>query len=235
MNAQTAIGEIAIQQHNLAEAERILRNAAERQRRRVEPLKRLVSLLCLERRPAECRSLLRRLFQLTRDPQYLAESILISQLDSRSANWTRESRCSCIKTPRTPGCAGFGDSSSCRKVGWPRPCPTSKPRPWPSRTTPLGRFAWAECRMGLGISGDDLSILGPTPSGPVDAAGWWVLRGRLAEAWGQDDQALECLRKAVSADPQNLEAHYRLGRALMHEATGREARLTWTAPRRSAL
>jgi tetratricopeptide (TPR) repeat protein len=82
---------------------------------------------------------------------------------------------------------------------------------------PLGRFAWAECRMGLGISGDDLSILGPRPSRAVDAARWWVLRSRLAESWGRHDQSLESLQKAVSADPHSLEAHYRLGQSLIRQ------------------
>src|SRR5207237_6493098 len=71
---------------------------------------------------------------------------------------------------------------------------------------PLGRFALAECRMALGISGDDLSILGTPPSRAVDTARWWVLRSRLAEAWGREAEALESLQKARSANPRTCAA-----------------------------
>ena len=87
---------------------------------------------------------------------------------------------------------------------------------------PLGRFAWAECRMALGIAVDDLSLLGSPPSRAADAARWWVLRSRLAEALGRDEETLENLRKAVSVNPRNAEAHFRLGQA--HDSSGRSRR-----------
>ena len=41
------------------------------------------------------------------------------------------------------------------------------------------------------------------------------MRSQMEEAWGRHDDALESLRRAVSSDPRNQEAHLRLGRALM--------------------
>jgi enediyne biosynthesis protein E4 len=81
VHVQIVISDIAIRRRRLAEAEQTLRRAAERDSRAVEPLERLVSLLSLERRTAEARSVLRRLFEITRDPRHLADSILISQLE----------------------------------------------------------------------------------------------------------------------------------------------------------
>src|SRR5437763_11379558 len=52
-HAQTLIGEIWIKRRNLSEAERFLRQAAGRDRRAIEPRRRLVYILVLERRPAE--------------------------------------------------------------------------------------------------------------------------------------------------------------------------------------
>src|SRR5262249_40576651 len=89
---------------------------------------------------------------------------------------------------------------------------------------PTGRFALAECRMALGVAVDDLSILGTRPRSALEAARWWVLRSRLAETWGKADDALQSLRKAVSADSQNQEALHRLGRALMRRGDREEAK-----------
>ena len=80
--AQTLIGEIAIKRRRIAEAERIFRGALEHDRRAVEPLRRLVYILVLERRPADARSVLRRLYSITRDPRHLADCILIARIEA---------------------------------------------------------------------------------------------------------------------------------------------------------
>jgi tetratricopeptide (TPR) repeat protein len=69
--------------------------------------------------------------------------------------------------------------------------------------------------MTLGIPVDDLSLLGSPPTRPPDAARWWVLRSRLADVRGKDDEVLENLRNAVRVDPRNAEAHFRLGQAMI--------------------
>ncbi len=99
---------------------------------------------------------------------------------------------------------------------------------------PVGRFALAECRLALRIPMDDLSLLGSPPSRAADRARWWVLRSRLAEIRHQADETLENLRKAVSADPRNVESHFRLGQAMIRRGDRQEAKSTWIEPRRSA-
>jgi len=88
----------------------------------------------------------------------------------------------------------------------------------------VGRFALAECRMMLGESDGDEAILGPQPRQRIDAAHWWVLRSRLQEARGRPDDALESLKSALMADPENREAHFRLGQNVQARGNSEEAR-----------
>src|SRR5262249_24083648 len=102
LHAQLLIGEIAVQRRDLAAAERTYRRAAERDRGAVEPLKRLSSLLVLERRTAEARVVLRRLFRLTRDPIYLVDSILVAQTESEVHDLGPEIEAYLNRTPDDP-------------------------------------------------------------------------------------------------------------------------------------
>ncbi len=215
VNAQIVIGEIAVRQHRLPEAEQSFRRAAGRNRRAAEPLERLVSLLSLERRPAEARSVLRRLFQITLDPRHLADSILISQLEFEVRDLSLELEEFLKQTPddawlrRVWGLFLLSRGRSAEALPHLEAAATA------FEEDPLGRFALAECRMALGIPVDDLSLLGSPPSRAADAARWWVLRSRLAEAQGRDEETLESLRKAVAADPRNAEGQFRLGQVLI--------------------
>ena len=216
VHAQTMIGEIAVARHDLAEAERSFRRAAEGGRRAVEPLKRLSSLLVLERRPAEARDVLRRLFTISRDPRFLAESILVSQLESEIRDASPDLEEDLRHAPEDPW---LRRAWGLFLLSHTRPAEALdylEAAAFAFDDDPLGRFALAECRMEMGVSQDDLSILGPMPRHAPDIARWWVLRSRLAEAWGHGDDVIACLREAVSADPRNAEAHYRLGQAMMH-------------------
>ncbi len=214
-HAQMVVGEIAVRQRRLAEAEQSFRRAAGRDRRAVEPLERLVSLLRLERRPAEARSALRRLFQITRDPKYLADSILISDLESEVRDLNSELEEFLKQTPDDPWLRRVWGLSLLARGRLAEALPHLEAAAAAYREDPVGRFALAECRLALGIPVDDLSLLGPPPSRAADAARWWVLRSRLAEVQGRDEDTLENLRKAVSADPQNVEGHFRLGQAMI--------------------
>jgi tetratricopeptide (TPR) repeat protein len=217
VHAQTLIGEIAVTQRNLPAAERAFRNAARRDETAVEPLKRLVSLLVLERRSAEAWTILRKLSRNTRDPRYLADSILLSQTESEFHDLSQELKDYLAQTPDDPWLGRVWGLYL-----------LSRGRPGEARSyleaaacafdnDPIGRFALAECRISLGTSAMDLSILDRPPSRGVDAARWWVLRSRLAEAWGKDDEALDSLQHAVAADSASVEAHYRLGQALIRK------------------
>ncbi len=207
--------EIAIRQRRLAEAEQCFRAASGRNRRAVEPLERLVSLLTLERRPAEARSVLRRLFQITRDPRYLADSILISELESEVRDLSPELEEYLKQTPDDPWLRRVWGLFLLSRGRSAEALPHLEAAAMAFDEDPLGRFALAECRMALGIAVDDLSLLGSPPSRAADAARWWVLRSRLAEALGRDEETLENLRKAVSVNPRNAEAHFRLGQVMI--------------------
>ena len=215
VNAQTVIGEIAVRRRRLAEAERSFRRAAGRNPRAVEPLERLASLLSLERRPAEARSVLRQLFQVTRDPRHLADSILISGLESEVRDRNPELEEFRKQTPDDPWLARAWGLSLLSHGRAAEALPHLEAAAIAFDEDPLGRFALAECRLALGIPVVDVSVLGSPPARAADAARWWVLCGRLAEVRGRDDAALEDLRKAISTDPRNAEGHFRLGRALV--------------------
>jgi tetratricopeptide (TPR) repeat protein len=223
VNAQTVIGQIALQEHDLPEAERCFRHAAGRDRRAIEPRRQLLSLLVLERRPAEARDVLRQLFQLTRDPRYLADSILIAQSETQVRDRAPEIAAALRRTPGNPWLRRAWGLHLLAQGQPTEALPHLEAAASAFENDPLGRFALAECRIALGIAGNDLTILGPPPDRGVEAAWWWVLRDRLAEAWGQDEDALESLRKAVLLDPRNAEAHYRLGQTLMRRGKREEA------------
>jgi cytochrome c-type biogenesis protein CcmH/NrfG len=215
VHAQTMIGEIAIKRRDLPEAERSFRRAIERDPRAIEPLKRLSPILVLERRTAEARSVLRRLFQLTRDPVYLANSIMISRFDTEVHDLSSEIEEYLRATPDDPWLRRVWGLFLLSQGRPAEALPHLEAAAAAFEDDPVGRFTLAECRMSLGVAGDDLSILGNRPGRSVDAARWYVLRSRLAEAWGRDGEALEALRNAATAEPRNSEAHYRLGRALV--------------------
>jgi tetratricopeptide (TPR) repeat protein len=225
VQSQVLIGEIAVKGHDLGEAERAFRRAAGHDRRAVEPLERLVSLLVLERRTAEARDELRRLFRITRDPRHLADSILIARQESEVHDLGPEIEEFLRRTPEDPWLRRAWGLFLLSRGRAAEASPHLEAAAAAFDNDPLGRFALAECRMALGVATDDLSILGPPPDRAVDAARWWVLRSRLAEAWGRDDQSLESLRKAVDADPRNSEAHYRLGQALIRRGDRAGARV----------
>jgi tetratricopeptide (TPR) repeat protein len=214
-HAQGLIAEIAIQRRAIPEAERILRGITQRERRAIEPLRRLVYLLVLERRIAEARSELRRLYQITRDPRHLADCILILHAEADVRDLSPELGEFLQESPADPwlrrawGLFLQSRGRSAEALAHLEAAASA------FADDPVGRFALAECRMGLGVPRNDLAILGNPPSQAVDAARWWVFRSRLEEVWGWTDAALESLHRALSADPRNHEAHHRLGQALI--------------------
>jgi enediyne biosynthesis protein E4 len=225
VHAQTLIGEIALRRHQLAEAERILRQAALRAGRDIEPLKRLSSLLVLELRPAEAREVLRQIFKITRDPRHLADSLLISQLDSEVRDLSPEVEAHLRHAADDPWLRrvwGLYLLSHSRPA---EALPHLEAAARNFEDDPLGRFALAECQMAVGIHGDDLSILGNPPARSADAARWWIFRSRLAEAWKQDDEAFKSLNEAIAHDSRNAEAHYRLGQLLSRRGQESEGRV----------
>ena len=183
-HAQTLIGEIAIRRRDAAEAERILRGASEGDRRAVEPLRRLVYLLTLERRPAEARSALSGLFQLDRDPRHLADSLLLLWSETEARDVGPEIEEFLRKAPRDPWLSRAWGLSLLSRGRPAEALPHLEAAALAFENDPSGRFALAECRMMLGRFDGDLTILGTPPRRAVDLARWWVLRSRLEEAGG---------------------------------------------------
>jgi tetratricopeptide (TPR) repeat protein len=224
-HAQGLIGEIEVGRHHLPEAELAFRRASQRDPGAVEPLKRLSSLLVFERRTAEARDVLRRLFHVTGDPHYLAESILVAQSEAEVHDLSDEIEKNLRQTPDDPWLRRVWGLYLLSRGRSAEALPHLEAAAAAFDDDPLGRFALAECRMALGKSGRDLAVLGSRPTRAVDAARWWVLRGRLAEAWGRDEDAVACLKEAIAGDPRNSEAHYRLGQALGRRGDSEEAKL----------
>jgi tetratricopeptide (TPR) repeat protein len=226
--AQARIGEILAQQRDLKEAERAFRRALGRDPGAVETLKRLSSLLVLERRPAEARDVLRALFRATRDPRPLADSILITRLESEIRDMTEDIEAYLRQTPDDPWLRRVWGLYLLSRSRAAEAFPHLEAAALAFDDDPLGRFALAECRMALGDSRNDLAILGDPPDRPADAARWWVFRARLAEAWGLDNEALASLRTAVAHDHRNTEALHRLGRALVRRGELEAGRIALT-------
>jgi tetratricopeptide (TPR) repeat protein len=224
LHSQTLIGEIAIRHHRIAEAERIFRAAAQHDLRAIEPLRRLIYILILERRPAEARSVLWRLYEITRDPRDLAVSCRICLAEADERDSSAEIGEFLRQTPDDPWLRRAWGVFLLSRGQPAQALPHLEAAALAFENDPIGRFALAECRMALGCAVHDHSTLGTRPSSALEAARWWVLRSRLEEVRGKADDALESLRKAVSADPQNQEAHHRLGRALMRRGDREEAR-----------
>jgi len=221
--AQTLIGEIAIRQRRIADAERAFRLAAEHDRGAVEARRRLVYILSLERRTAEARSVLRDLYRATRDPRHLADSILVFRIEDDVRDLGPDLEAFLRRAPDDPW---LRRARGLFLLAQGRPAealPHLEAAASAFVDDPVGRFALAECRMAFGASDDD-SLLGTPPHRAADAARWWVLRSRLEEARGRDLEAMESLRKAVSADPRNHEALHRLGRLSIRHGDPEEGR-----------
>src|SRR5262249_22239028 len=152
------------------------------------------------------RSMLRRLFQITRDPRHLADSILVARIESDIRDLGPELEEFLRQTPEDPWVRRAVGLFLLSRGRAAEARPHLDAAALAFDDDPVGRFALAECRMALGVSPGDLSILGTPPSRAVDAARWWVLRSRLEEACGRDPDSLESLQNAVSADPRNQEA-----------------------------
>src|SRR5262249_51064820 len=158
---------------------------------------RLVHIFFLERRPAEARSLLWRLYEITRDPRHLAVCSKISLVEADERDSSAEIGEFLRQTPDDPWLRRASGLFLHSQGHSAQALPHLEAAASAFENDPIGRFALAECRMVLGVAVDDLSILGARPSSALAAARWWVLRSRLEEVWGKADDALESLRKAV--------------------------------------
>jgi tetratricopeptide (TPR) repeat protein len=212
--ARSLLGELALKARRPAEAERDFRAAA-REPNALQPRRRLIYLLSLQQRSGEVRDLLWEVYGMTRDPRTLIDLVMelfaaeddvrgvppeVDEFLRRAPNdphFCRARGVSWLKAGRVSEALPYLEAAACGLAN-----------------DPAGRFALAECRLLLGRFDGDPAILGPIPELPVEAARWWVLRGRLEEARGRDEEAVASLKRAVASFPDDREAHYRLGQIL---------------------
>ena len=202
VNAQVVIGEIAIRRSQLGEAAQsfgVHRSATAPPSSPSSGWSPCSVSSGGRPRPAQ---VLRRLFQISHNPRHLADSILISGIETEFQDLGPEIEDYLKQTPDDPWLRRVWGLFLLSKGRSADALPHLEAAALAFDEDRVGRFALAESRMAVGIPVGDLSILGPAPSRAADAARWWVLRSRLAEVErGRGDETLECLKKAVSTGP----------------------------------
>ncbi|HEX8202378.1 MAG TPA: tetratricopeptide repeat protein, partial [Isosphaeraceae bacterium] len=223
--AQEALGELALKRHDAPGAERAFRAAAARDRRAVEPRRRLVYLLMLQQRSEEARAVLRELYGLDPDPRHLEGLVALALAEPDARDLGPELAQFLARTPDDPWLRRARGLSLLR-LGRPAEArPHLEAAAAALEDDPMGRFALAECRLLLGAPATEIdAALGPEPDAPSDRARWWLLRGRAAEARGESERADACWRRAAAADPGDHIAQYRLGQALVRRGEAEAAR-----------
>src|SRR4051812_32300309 len=76
VEAQYLIGEICLQERRAADAEASFRRVIQRDRKAIEPRRRLIYLLSLQGRNAEAREMLWELYRILDDPRVLVDLVL---------------------------------------------------------------------------------------------------------------------------------------------------------------
>ena len=231
--AQVLRGELAMDRGDRPGAERAFRAAIDREPEAVEPRVRLLGLMFLLRREEEARGLLRELLRLTGDPRHLV-SLTGLELEHRQPEQfrdlgdegdqlLRQLRPFLARAPRDPWLVrarGLIRSEQGDPAG---ALPDLDAASRATADDPSLRLALAGCKAALGLPAEVEQALGPLPEQPAEQARWWLIRGEAEQALGRPDRALGCWRSAVEADPQHLQAHYTLGRALARAGLDEEA------------
>ena len=208
-------GELAIDRHEAAEAERLLTEAAGKDPQAVVPRRRLIYLYSLQGRTGEARDRFWEIYRISQDRTTLIDLSLAAWSAENDTRGLVEQALPFLKQtpedPRLQRIVGLG-LLKLGKAAEARPLLESAARSL--ENDPVGRFALAECRSLLGEPSNGLDQLGPEPSEPIERSLRRTLLARLEEASGRDDEALRSLKSAVVDNPNNREAHFRLGRLL---------------------
>lgn len=222
-HSQTMLAGLLLKQNELAEADRVLREVVQHDPNAIEALERLTVLHVMLRRPAEAYDTLRRLYELTRDPRPLADSLLIAHLESELRDLSPELESHLQKTPDNPWLRRVWGLYLHAHNRPSEALPHLEAAAQSFRNDPVGRFALIECRSTLGIADNPLQTLGDEPAVSADAARWWVLRARIEHAAGQLENARRSLERALVSNPRDPEAHYRLGQLLIQNGESQAA------------
>ncbi len=212
--AQMRLGTLAVFERRAEDAERIFRGVADRDPRAIEPRRNLVYLLGLQMRAAEVRVVLWELYRVQNDPRVLVDLVLEALADPDVRGLGPELELLVARTPDDPMLQRAWGLSLLYQGRAAEALPRLEAAARLLVNDPAGRFALAECRLMLGQPVDPERILGPVPERTVDASEWWLYRGRLEESAGQTDRSVASLERATELNPENREAHLRLGRSL---------------------
>jgi tetratricopeptide (TPR) repeat protein len=221
--ARTLMGEIDLKRRDAAEAERVLREAAEADPDAVDARRRLVYLLDLERRSDEARAVLWELYRITGDARHLITLVgmTLSGPDTRDAK--PELAEFLAKAPADPL---LRRAQGLVLLAEGRPAearPHLESAMAALEDDPIGRLALAECRLTAGELDAAEAALGSEPSPGAGRGRWWFLRGRIEEARDQTDRAIDAWRHTASPSSQDREALYHLGQVLIRRGKEAEA------------
>jgi tetratricopeptide (TPR) repeat protein len=223
--AQATLSDLLIKERRAGEAEQVCRALAAREAQALPPRQRLIYLLSLQQRTAEARDVLWQIERIQDDPRVLVDLVLELLLDQQDVRgFGPELEEFVRETPDDPflrrawalALLYQGKSAEAR--------PHLEAAARLLAHDPAGRFALAECQIVDGQVPDVDEVLGPAPEEPVDAAAWWVYRGRLEDALGRAEPAIDSFRRALAKDPASREAHFRLGQSLERLGRAEEAK-----------
>jgi tetratricopeptide (TPR) repeat protein len=224
--ARALVGEIHLNRHEAAAAESALREAVDSDPSAVEPRRRLVYLLELERRADEARVVLWDLYRLARDPRHLITLVgmTLSAEDSRDPK--PELNKFLARTPDDPllrRARGLVFLAEGRPLEARRDLEAAFEA---LDDDPVGRLALADCRLAARESDAAEAALGPEPTTTRRSISdrWWFLKGRVEQARGRHDAAVEAWRHATGPGSHDREALYNLGQALVRKGKAAEAR-----------
>ncbi len=223
------LGMLAIGERRAADAERIFRRVAEHDPRAVEARRNLLYLLGLQMRVAEARRILWQIYRIDEDPRVLVNLVLELLLEHEDVRGLApELELLVAQTPDDPFLRrGWGMAQLYR--GNPQQAlPHLEVAARALVNDSTGRFALAECLIMLGKPVSPDEVLGPVPSEPVDAAQWWLFRGRIEETAGRPESSVASFERAIALNPRSREAHFRLGEVLKRLGRDEPARLHLT-------
>ncbi|MFO0888160.1 MAG: FG-GAP-like repeat-containing protein [Isosphaeraceae bacterium] len=225
LEAQAQMGDLFMEQRRAADAEACFRRVVGRDPGAIEPRRRLVYLLSLQGRADEAREILWDIHRIVDDPRVLVDLVLeLVKLREDIRGLGPELQEYLKATPDDPFLRRAWGMNLLYQ-GQPREAlPHLKAAAAALEDDPEGRFALAECLLQLGMPVREDEVLGPAPESAAERSGWWLNRGRLAESLGRDDETVKAYREAVSLNPQNREALFRLGRLLGRLGQAAESR-----------
>ncbi|MFO0908917.1 MAG: FG-GAP-like repeat-containing protein [Isosphaeraceae bacterium] len=223
--ARALQGELYLKQHDAPRAEHALRAAMDDDPKSIPPRLRLVYLLQLEQRTEEARRLLWELYDATHDARHLITLVGMTLAGEDSRDPKPEIERFLAQTPNDPWMrrarglvlareGRFADAQSDLEAA--------------SRTVdddPAGRITLAECHLAARALDESEQALGAEPpiTQPRLRERWWLLVGRIDEARGEIDNAIEAWGHATGPESHEREALYALGQALVRRGEPAQA------------